>query len=86
MSNGETETAIESQLKHLKSDTTGVQTARARRLKQSRHLLSHGCRAGGSQGDMTSLHLTGHSWHGERRPEAGGSRSLPQGRWECTPP
>ena len=51
---GQTENAVENQLKHLKS-TTGVQTVMAERLKTLLHFLSPECHARGSQGDTTSL-------------------------------
>ena len=54
MDKGETENAIENQLKHWKSDTTGEQTVMARRLKTLLHFLSHESRARGSQGGLTS--------------------------------
>ena len=54
MDKGETENAIENQLKHWKSDTTGEQTVMARRLKMLLHFLSHESRARGSQGGLTS--------------------------------
>ena len=73
MNKGETEDAIENQLKHLKSATIGAQTVMAKRLKTLLHFLSHECHARGSQGATTSLPPTGHSRHAERRPEGGGS-------------